>query len=76
MDIETFRLIISGISITIGVLGPALAIGRIGGEAVKAVGRNPEASSKIQTMMILGIAFAEALAIYVLAIVLIIRFVK
>ncbi|GIW65649.1 MAG: ATP synthase subunit c [Candidatus Parcubacteria bacterium] len=76
MDIETIRLIITGISITIGVLGPALAIAKIGGEAVKSIGRNPEASSKIQTMAILSIAFAEALAIYVLAIALIIRFVK
>lgn len=76
MDLEIFRIIISGISIAVGVLGPALAIGKIGSEAVKAIGRNPEASSKIQTSMILSIAFAEALAIYVLAIVLIIKFVK
>lgn len=76
MDIEIFRLIISGIAITLGVLGPALAIGKIGSEAVKAIGRNPEAASKIQTAMILSIAFVEALAIYVLAIVLIIKFLK
>lgn len=76
MDLEILRIIISGISIAIGVLGPALAIGKIGSEAVKAIGRNPEAAPKIQTSMILAIAFAEALAIYVLAIVLIIKFVK
>jgi F-type H+-transporting ATPase subunit c len=76
MDIETFRIIVSGIAIAIGVLGPALAIGKIGSEAVKAIGRNPEAAPKIQTSMILSVAFVEALAIYVLAVVLIIRFLK
>jgi F-type H+-transporting ATPase subunit c len=76
MDIEIFKIIISGIAITLGVLGPALAIAKIGSEAVKAIGRNPEATSKIQTAMIIAIAFAESLAIYVLAIVLIIKFVK
>lgn len=76
MDIEIFKIITSGISITLGVLGPALAIAKIGSEAVKAIGRNPEATSKIQTAMIIAIAFAESLAIYVLAIVLIIKFVK
>ncbi|MCS7183833.1 MAG: ATP synthase F0 subunit C [Patescibacteria group bacterium] len=76
MDIETFRIIISGIAIAIGVLGPALAIGKIGGEALRSIGRNPEAAPKIQTAMILAIAFTEALAIYVLAVVLIIKFIK
>jgi F-type H+-transporting ATPase subunit c len=76
MDIEIFKIITSGIAITLGVLGPALAIAKIGSEAVKAIGRNPEATSKIQTAMIIAIAFAESLAIYVLAIVLIIKFVK
>jgi len=76
MDIEIFKIITSGIAIALGVLGPALAIAKIGSEAVKAIGRNPEATSKIQTAMIIAIAFAESLAIYVLAIVLIIKFVK
>ena len=39
------------------------------------MGRNPEASGKIQTAMILGIAFAEAIAIYALVVALIIKFV-
>lgn len=74
MDLNIFKTITTGLTIAIGVLGPALAIGKIGSEAVKAIGRNPEASSKIQTMMILAIAFAEALAIYVLVISLLIKF--
>jgi F-type H+-transporting ATPase subunit c len=42
----------------------ALAIGLIGMKAVEAVGRNPEASGKILPVMLLGMAFAEAIAIY------------
>ena len=74
MDITLVKTIISGLTIAIGVIGPALAIGKIGAEALKAISRNPEASSKIQTAMILAIAFAEAIAIYVLVISLIIKF--
>lgn len=67
--------LVSGITIAIGVMLPAFAIGKIGSEAVKAIGRNPEASSKIQTSMILAIAFAEAVAIYVLIIAILIKFI-
>ena len=54
---------------------PALAIGLIGSKSVDAIGRNPEAASKVQTMAILAIAFAEAIAIYALVVALIIKFV-
>ncbi|OGV93493.1 ATP synthase F0 subunit C [Microgenomates group bacterium RIFCSPLOWO2_01_FULL_47_10] len=64
-----------GLTIALGGLGPAIAIGLIVGKALEAIGRNPEASSKIQTNMILGVAFAEAIAIYSLVIALILKFV-
>lgn len=63
------------LSIGVGAIGPAIAIGLIGAAALNAIGRNPEASGKIQTNMILGFAFAEAIAIYALVIALIIKFV-
>ncbi len=75
MDVEAIKLIASAAAIGIGVLGPALAIGRIGGKAMEAIGRNPEAASRIQASMILAIAFAEAVAIYVLVVALIVKFV-
>lgn len=65
-----------GLTIAIGGIGPAVAIGIIVGKALDAIGRNPEAASKIQTNMILGVAFAEAIAIYSLVIALILRFTK
>ncbi len=64
----------TGITIAIGALGPALAIGMIGAKGVEALGRNPEAQSAITTNMILAIAFAEAVAIYALVVSLIIKF--
>jgi len=44
-------------------------------KGLEAIGRNPEAASKIQTNMILGVAFAEAIAIYSLVVALILKFV-
>lgn len=63
------------VAIALGGMGPAIAIGLLASKAMEAIGRNPEASSKIQSAMILAIAFAEAIAIYALVIALIIKFV-
>ncbi|NLF79055.1 MAG: ATP synthase F0 subunit C [Chloroflexi bacterium] len=59
----------------IGVIGPGIGIGLLVQGALNAIGRNPEASGQITTNMILGIAFAEAVAIYALVVSLIILFV-
>lgn len=67
--------IASAIAIGLGAIGPGIGIGLLAGKALEAVGRNPEASGKIQSMMILAIAFAEAIAIYALVVALIIKFV-
>lgn len=64
-----------GIAMGVGAIGPGIGIGILVSKALEAIGRNPEASSKIQTNMILGMAFAEAVAIYALVIALIIKFV-
>jgi F-type H+-transporting ATPase subunit c len=66
---------IIGLTIAFGGVGPALAIGLIGSKAVEAIGRNPESASKIQTNLVLGFAFAEAIAIYALVVALILKFV-
>lgn len=63
------------LAISVGSIAPAISIGLIGSKASEAIGRNPDAASKIQTSMILAIAFAEAIAIYALVIALILLFV-
>jgi F-type H+-transporting ATPase subunit c len=68
------KLITVAFTIAVGVMFPAQAIGKIGSSALEAIGRNPEAESGIRTSMILAIAFAEAVAIYVLVVALILKF--
>lgn len=55
-----------GLIVALGGIVPALAIGLIGMKAMEAIGRNPEASGRILPAMLLGMAFAEAIAIYAL----------
>lgn len=57
-------------SFTLGIAGAGagIAIGMIGGKAVEAVGRNPGAYGNIMTLGIIGMALAEAIAIYALII--------
>lgn len=55
-----------GAVIAIGGMVPALAIGLIGFKAMEAIGRNPDASGKILPAMLIGMALAEAIAIYAL----------
>lgn len=69
------KLLAAAIAIAVGAIGPGLGIGLIGSKAVEAIGRNPEATSKVQTAMILAIVFAEAIAIYALVVALILKFV-
>jgi len=75
MSVDAIKLLGTALAIGLGALGPGIGIGIIGGKAVEAIGRNPDASSQIQTNMILAIAFAEAVAIYALVVALIIKFV-
>ncbi len=58
----------AAIAIGLGTLGPGIAIGLIGMKAMEAVGRNPDVYSKVLPLMLLGMAFAEAMAIYALVI--------
>jgi len=59
----------------LGAIGPGIGIGIIGGMASAAVGRNPDAAARIQTVMILTAAFTEAVAIYALVVALIVKFI-
>jgi F-type H+-transporting ATPase subunit c len=72
---EALRFVGAALAIGIGGFGPGLAIGNLVGKAMEALGRNPEAQPVIQTNMILGVAFAEAIAIYALVVAIMIGFV-
>ena len=69
LDAESIRILTKGLAIAIGGIGPALAIGNLVGKAMESIGRNPEAAGKLFVPMLLGAAFAEAIAIYSLVVV-------
>ncbi len=75
MNESMIKLVMTGLTIALGGAMPALAIGLLTAKAMEAIGRNPEAVDSIRTTMILGLAFAEAIAIYALVAGLIIKFV-
>jgi F-type H+-transporting ATPase subunit c len=55
---------IAAIGAGLAVLGAGLGIGRIGGSAMDAIARQPEASGKIQTAMIIAAALIEGVALF------------
>jgi len=75
MDIEVAKNIAMAVAVGFGMLGPGIGIGLIVSKAVEAIGRNPEATGKIQATMFIGVAFTEALAIFALVIAFIIKFI-
>jgi len=63
----------AAIAVLVGI-GAGIGIGMATGKAVEAIARQPEASGKIQTALLLGCALAEATAIYGLIVSILIIF--
>ncbi len=74
MSVEAAKQLATALAIGLGVIGPGIGIGIVAGKAVEALGRNPEVEGSIRATMILGIAFAEGLAIFSLVIALILKY--
>jgi F-type H+-transporting ATPase subunit c len=55
----------------LAVIGAGLGIGRIGGSAMEAIARQPEATNKIQTAMIIAAALIEGAALFAIVVALI-----
>lgn len=68
MEAEGARFLAKAITIAVGGMFPAYAVGKIGAKAMESIGRNPESVDKLFVPMLLGMAFAEAIAIYALVI--------
>jgi F-type H+-transporting ATPase subunit c len=76
-DMTWFTLastVVAVLGIAIGVMFPALAMGRAIAQALDALARQPEAERSIMRTLFIGLAMIESLAIYVLVIVLIVLF--
>jgi F-type H+-transporting ATPase subunit c len=72
---DSMKFLAAALAMALGGVAPAIGIGMLGGKAMEALGRNPEAAGAIQTNMILAIAFAEAIGIYALVVAILIGFV-
>ncbi len=72
---DTFGKFIGAGLAMLGATGVGVGQGFAAGKAAEAVARNPEAESKIRTMMIVGCAIAETSAIYALIISILLIFV-
>jgi F-type H+-transporting ATPase subunit c len=68
------KMIGAGLAIGLGAIGPGIGLGIGTWGATQAIGRNPDAEGPIRTAMILGLGFAEAVAIYALVVALVIIF--
>ncbi|PIR96231.1 MAG: hypothetical protein COT92_02200 [Candidatus Doudnabacteria bacterium CG10_big_fil_rev_8_21_14_0_10_42_18] len=68
MDAESVRLLAKALTIAVGGIFPAVAIGKTAAKAMESIGRNPESAEKLFVPMLLGMAFAEAIAIYALVV--------
>ena len=68
MEPQGMAWLAAGIGIGLAALGTGIGIGILGGKSVEAVARQPEAAGQIQKLMILVIAFIEAICLYALLI--------
>lgn len=66
MDVKVWYAIAATVSIGVGAAFAAIAISRIGKSSVEGMARQPEASGRIMTAMLISCALAEALCIYAL----------
>lgn len=65
-------MVVAGVTITLGSIGPAMSQGRAVESALDAIARQPDASDRISRTLLIGLAMIESLAIYSLVIALII----
>ncbi len=72
METKAAALLAMGLAIGLGAIGPGLGMGHAVSSAIDATARQPEAEGKIKTLMFIGLAFLEALALYALVIAFIV----
>jgi F-type H+-transporting ATPase subunit c len=67
-------VLVSGLGIVVGVIVPAIGQAIVAGKAMSAIARQPEAGDAVNRALILSLAMLESLAIYILAVILILLF--
>ncbi|MFO7702878.1 ATP synthase F0 subunit C [Psychroflexus maritimus] len=61
---EMLHVGLAALGAGLAVVGAGLGVGKIGGAAMEAIARQPEATSKIQTAMIIAAALVEGVALF------------
>ena len=78
MDAQTIVVVVfvvvAGLAVAFGSIGPAAAQGRAVASALDAIARQPDASDRISRTLFIGLAMIESLAIYCLVIALVLLF--
>lgn len=74
MDPKALAWLGAGLAIGIGALGPGVAVGMMVSKTVEAMARQPEVAGMVRTTMFIGVAFAEAIALYALVIAFLLSF--
>lgn len=67
-------MVVAGLTVAIGTIGPARAQGQAVDSALDAIARQPDAAERISRTLFIGLAMIESLAIYCLVIALILLF--
>ena len=75
MDASAAAKLAAGIAMALAPIGPGIGIGLLTSGATQAIARQPEASGEVRTVFIIGLALAEALALYAFVVAIILMFV-
>lgn len=73
-SIQAVSIIVAGIAVAFGAIGPALAEGRAVASALDAIARQPEAANVLSRTLFIGLAMIETTAIYCLVVALLVLF--
>ncbi|MBA2440819.1 MAG: ATP synthase F0 subunit C [Rubrobacter sp.] len=74
-DPEAFRLLGAGLAAGLASVGPGVGLGYLIGKTIESITRQPEMGGEARTLMFIGIAFVEALALFGLVFAILIAFV-
>jgi F-type H+-transporting ATPase subunit c len=61
---ETVSGSVSIIGYGVGTIGPGIGIGYLVGKTVEGISRQPESAGQVRTLMFIGLALVEALALF------------
>ncbi|TCJ19418.1 ATP synthase F0 subunit C [Rubrobacter taiwanensis] len=74
-DAEGLKMLGTGVAAGLASVGPGVGLGYLVGKTIESITRQPEMGGEARTLMFIGIAFVEALALYGLVFAILLAFV-